>query len=49
MRGRKTYERFGWKQIDVIDVDLWAREEALEGYGMHRSLCMIRARGEAGL
>lgn len=49
MKGRKIYERFGWKQVDVIDVDIGAREEALQGYGVHRSLCMIRARGEAGL
>lgn len=49
MKGRKIYEKFGWKQVDAIDVDLGARGGALEGYGMHRSLCMFRARGETGL
>lgn len=48
MKGRKIYERFGWKQVDVIDVDLGARGGTFEGYGMHRSLCLLRTQEEAG-
>ena len=45
MRGCKIYRKFGWEQVDFIDVDLGARGkgEGLEGYGVHRSPCLIKA------
>ena len=40
--GYGLYKRFGWKDVENIDVDLsrWAGPN--RGYGMHRTVCMLR-------
>ena len=45
MRGRNVYRRYGWVDVDYLDIDLsrWGGE--MRGWGMHRSPCMLRAPG----
>ena len=40
--GYELYKRFGWHDVGNIDVDLskWAGPN--KGYGMHRTVCMLR-------
>lgn len=42
MRGQGIYGKFGWEDVDCIDVDLAERAGPGLGYGMHRSPCMVR-------
>ena len=40
--GYKFYKRLGWRDIDNVDIDLskWAGPN--KGYGLHRTVCMLR-------
>ncbi|KAI9757778.1 MAG: hypothetical protein M4579_003314 [Chaenotheca gracillima] len=43
--GYPLYQKFGWKDVETIDIDLsdWAGPS--RGYGQHRTVCMIREPG----
>ena len=45
--GKPLYEKFGWKRIDDLDVDLSAAK-GFENYGIHRTVLMIREPGAGG-
>lgn len=49
MRGRNLYLKFGWEDVDCIDVDLGELAGPNNGYGMHRSPCMVRPPGGKSL
>lgn len=45
MRGRSMYLKFGFQDIDVIDVDLSEYAGPWQGFGVHRNICMVRQPG----
>lgn len=40
--GHRLYQNFGWRDFEQVDVDLshWAGPN--RGYGLHRTVCMLR-------
>ena len=44
-KGRGLYGRFGWKEVDYLDIDLSKWAGPLTGYGLLRSTLMIRPPG----
>ena len=44
--GYALYMRYGWKQVEVVDMDLSKWTGPNRGYGMHRTVCMLREAGE---
>ena len=40
--GYALYKRLGWKDVENIDVDLSRWVGLNRGYGVHRTVCMIR-------
>lgn len=40
--GYALYQKFGWRDIENVDINLsdWAGPD--RGYGMHRTVCMLR-------
>ena len=45
MRGRAMYLKFGFQDLDVIDVDLSEYAGPWQGFGIHRNICMLRQPG----
>ena len=45
MRGRAMYLTLGFRDVDVIDVDLSEYIGPWQGYGIHRNICMVRQPG----
>ena len=45
MRGRNLYARFGFEDVDVLDIDFAEYMGPLQGYGVHRNICMVRRPG----
>jgi len=45
MRGRAMYLKFGFQDVDVIDIDLSEYAGPYQGFGIHRNICMIRQPG----
>ena len=45
MRGRDFYQRFGFEDVDVLDIDFSEYTGPYRGFGVHRSICMIRRPG----
>ena len=45
MRGRDMYLKFGFEDVDVLDVDFSEYTGPYRGYGVHRSICMVRQPG----
>ena len=45
--GKPLYEKFGWRRIDDLDVDL-SGAKGFENYGVHRTVLMIREPGTGG-
>lgn len=45
MRGRAMYLKFGFQDLDVIDVDLSEYAGPWQGFGVHRNICMLRQPG----
>ncbi|KAF7967568.1 hypothetical protein HWV62_33767 [Athelia sp. TMB] len=48
MRGRNLYLKWGFKDVDSVDIDLKEFMGEWNGYGVHRSPCMVRMPGEKG-
>ena len=46
--GKSLYEKFGWRRIHDLDVDL-SGVQGLENHGVHRTVLMIREPGTGGL
>ena len=46
MRGRNVYRRYGWVDVENLDVDLSEWGGKMRGFGMHRSPCMLRQPGK---
>ena len=45
--GYSLYKKFGWRDIEAVDIDLSTWAGPNKGYGMHRTVCMLRdPRGE---
>ena len=42
VRAAGFYDKFGWKEVDGLDVDMSEWKGDGLGFGMHRSLCMVR-------
>lgn len=49
MRGRNLYARFGFEDVDVLDVDFAEYMGPWRGYGVHRNICMVRQPGGGGI
>ena len=47
MRGRELYRKFGFEDVDVLDIDLSEYAGPHRGFGLHRNICMIRKPKEA--
>ena len=45
MRGRAMYLRFGFEDVDVVDIDLSEYAGPFQGFGVHRNICMVRQPG----
>lgn len=45
--GKPLYEKFGWRRIDDLDVDLSAAK-GFENHGVHRTVLMVREPGAGG-
>ena len=45
MRGREMYNKFGFEDVDVLDIDYSEYAGPYRGFGVHRSICMIRQPG----
>ncbi|MCJ1472986.1 hypothetical protein MMC13_001635, partial [Lambiella insularis] len=45
MRGRNLYRRYGWEDVDHVDIDLSDWGGKYRGYGIHRSPLMLRQPG----
>ena len=45
MRGRAMYQKFGFEDFDVLDVDFSEFAGPYRGFGVHRSICMVRQPG----
>ena len=45
MRGRNLYRKYGWEDVDYVDIDLSEWGGKLRGYGVHRSPIMLRRPG----
>lgn len=45
MRGRQMYLKFGFEDVDVLDVDFSEYTGPYRGFGLHRSICMVRQPG----
>lgn len=45
MRGRNVYRRYGWEEVDHLNIDLSEWGGKLRGFGVHRSPCMLRQPG----
>ena len=45
MRGRAMYLKFGFQDLDVIDVDLSEYAGPWQGFGVQRNICMLRQPG----
>ena len=45
MRGRAMYRKFGFEDFDVLDADFAEFAGPYRGYGVHRSICMVRQPG----
>jgi len=41
-RARLFYLKYGWEDVDHVDIDLAKWTVPLSGFGMHRTPCMIR-------
>ena len=45
MCGRNLYAKFGFEDVDVLDVDFAEYMGPYRGYGVHRNICMVRQPG----
>ncbi len=47
--GYALYKKFGWNDIESVDIDLsrWAGPN--KGYGIHRTVCMLREPSSGGI
>ena len=45
MLGREFYRKFGWQDIDAVDMDLSNYIGELRGFGVHRTACLVRKPG----
>ena len=45
MPGREFYRRFGWEDIDAVDMDLSTYLGKYKGFGVHRTVFMMRKPG----
>ncbi|MCJ1246111.1 hypothetical protein MMC30_003316 [Trapelia coarctata] len=46
MRGRNIYRKYGWVDVDHVDVDMSEWGGKLRGFGVHRSPLILRQPGE---
>jgi GNAT superfamily N-acetyltransferase len=46
MRGRNIYRKYGWVDVEYVDVDLSEWGGRYRGFGIHRSPLMLRQPGE---
>ena len=46
--GHHLYRKFGWRDVEEVDMDLsqWAGPH--RGYGLHRTMCMLREASHDG-
>lgn len=42
VRGRQMYQTLGFEDVDVVDIDFSEFMGKYKGFGVHRSVCMIR-------
>ena len=40
--GYNLYRRFGWKEVENVDMQLDQWAGTGRGYGLHRTVCMLR-------
>lgn len=40
--GHRLYQKLGWKDVETVDIDLSEYAGPNRGYGMHRTVCMLR-------
>lgn len=45
MRGRDLYQKFGFEDVDVLDIDFSEYTGPYRGFGVHRNICMVRQPG----
>ena len=45
MLGRGFYRKFGWQDVDAVDMDLSEYLGELRGFGIHRTACLVRYPG----
>lgn len=45
MRGRAMYLKHGFRDVEVIDIDLSEYAGPFQGFGVQRNICMIRQPG----
>lgn len=45
MRGRAMYLKSGFEDADVLDIDFSEYAGPYRGFGVHRSICMVRQPG----
>ena len=45
MNGHELYKKFGFEEVEVVDVDLSEYTGLYRGYGVYRSICMLRQPG----
>lgn len=47
LRGRgNLYLKYGWQDMEVVDIDLATYSGMGRGFGIHRTICMLRRPGE---
>ncbi len=42
LEGHKLYQNFGWQDVDEIILDLGKYMPPFSGYGLHKTVCMIK-------
>ena len=45
VRGRHMYQTLGFEDVDVVDVDFSEFMGRHKGFGVHRTVCMLRQPG----
>ena len=44
--GREFYRKFGWEDVDAVDTDLSTYLGKYRGFGIHRTVFMVREPGD---
>ena len=45
MPGRDFYRKFGWEDVDAVDMDFSTYLGSFRGFGIHRTMFMMRKPG----